>query len=324
MRVRRCHSVGKADTKEYLLLPKAQADIDRRCIFGITIEYMARYKNQDFHQNVSFKCSMEFRYALKLTMEKSGSRDLSSFIRQHLEPAIQQMLDPLEREQLADLGSPVKLKEAARRYYRNQGCRRMVNAVRLMLGAPLPSLDRRKLEIARVVDQYETDAKAAEDDRNQPTLLRAALASVITTLGKIAKILEKPWAEQSYSNALKLAAELPEDLSLDVSHGLDFLSDDNPSMDKAYAMPPKLDPESAWLHVRQSFAADRPLLANVITQLSLGRYDGTTLTILFPDHLAEKINKLKTPANSENLSIIAESCFGARLEIKFEPLPPSE
>lgn len=302
-----------------MLLPNAQQKFDRRDKFGITIEYMARYQNQDFHQNVSFKCTLEFRYALKVAMEKSGSRDLSSFIRQHLEPAIGQMLDPLERQELKDLSSPVKLKEAVRKHYRSQSCRRAVNAIRYLLSSPLPSLDRQKMEISKVLTQYETEAKLVEEDRNQTLLLRAALASVITYLGKISKLLEKPWSEVGYMAALKLAAELPEDLSLDVSHGLDFLNDPNPSLDKAYAQPPRIIPEEAWTHLQQEFAGDRPLLADVIMQLQFGGYDGTTLRIEHPPELKEKVQRLKTPSNFETLSLNAETYFGERIQIEFAP-----
>ena len=57
-----------------MILPIQQLQFDFRRIFGITMDYMARYPNQDFQQNVSFKCTMEFRYALKLAMEKARSR----------------------------------------------------------------------------------------------------------------------------------------------------------------------------------------------------------------------------------------------------------
>lgn len=283
---------------------------------------MARYQNQDFHQNVSFKCTLEFRYALKLAMEKSGSRDLSSFIRKHLEPVINNMLDPLERAELDELSSPVKLREAARRHYRKLGCRKMVNAIRSLLASPLPSIDRQKVEIAKVLRQYESEAKINEEARNQPVLLRAALASVVTNLGKIAKLLEKAWSDATYTSLLKLAAELPEDLSLDVSHGLDFLNDPHPSIEKAYAQPPRLDPEAAWARVRQEFASLRPLMADMITRLGFESFNGDTLVIHFPAELKEKVEKLKTPANEETLSLIAENYFGERLKIKFEPHLP--
>lgn len=283
---------------------------------------MARYQNQDFHQNVSFKCTLEFRYALKLAMEKSGSRDLSSFIREHLEPVITNMLDPLERAELDELSSPVKLREAARRHYRKLGCRKMVNAIRFLLGSPLPSIDRQKVEIAKVLRRYESGAKLIEEDRGQPVLLRAALTSVVTNLGKIAKLLEKAWSDATYTSLLKLAAELPEDLSLDVSHGLDFLNDPHPSIDKAYAQPPRLDPEAAWARVRQEFASLRPLIADIITRLDFDSFNGDTLVIHFPTELKEKVQKLKTPANEEALSRTAENYFGERLKIKFEPHLP--
>lgn len=279
---------------------------------------MARYQNQDFHQNVSFKCTLEFRYALKLAMEKSGSRDLSSFIREHLEPVITNMLDPLERGELDELSSPVKLREAARRHYRKLGCRKMVNAIRSLLASPLPSVDRQKVEIAKVLRHYESEAKINEENRKQPVILRAALASVVTNLSKIAKLLEKSWDDAIYTSLLRLAAELPENLSLDVSHGLDFLNDPHPSIDKAYAQPPRLDPEAAWARVRQEFANLRPLIANIIARLDFGSFNGDTLLIHYPIELKEKVKMLKTPANEENLSLIAENYFGERLKIEFE------
>lgn len=304
---------------EYMILPNAQEQFDRRCKFGITMQYMARYQNQDFHQNVSFKCTLEFRYALKLAMEKSGSRDLSSFIREHLEPVINNMLEPLERREIDELSSPVKLGETARRHYRKLGCRMMVNAIRSLLGSPLPSIDRQKVEIARVLRQYESEAKIVEESRDQPVILRAALASVVTNLSKIAKLLEKSWDDAIYASLLRLAAELPKDLSLDVSHGLDFLNDPDPSIDKAYAQPPRLDPEATWAKVRQEFSSSRPMLAHIIDRLDYKSFNGDTLVIEYPFDLNEKLKIIKKPINEENLSLIAENYFGERLKIEFEP-----
>ena len=92
-----------------MILPIQQLQFDFPRIFGITMDYMARYPNQDFQQNVSFKCTMEFRYALKLAMEKARSRDLSSFIRQHLDPAIKSLLDPLTIAELEALDPDARM-----------------------------------------------------------------------------------------------------------------------------------------------------------------------------------------------------------------------
>lgn len=305
-----------------MILPKEQLKFDFTCIFGITTDYMARYPNQDFQQNVSFKCTMEFRYALKLAMEKARSRDLSSFIRQHLDPAIKGLLDPLTIADLDALNSPVKIKEATRSHYRKTGCRRVVSAVRLLLSSALPSLERRVIEIARAIRAYEDAARAIEEDTSQQVLLRAALSSVLTNLGKLLKRLDKDWNIETFRAAISIAAELPEDLSLDISHGLDFLNDPQPSVDKPYAMPPRLDPESAWQHVREEFAHERPLEAALITSLSLLGFDGSTLRIGIPPEKAERESFFKTPRNRETLGRIVESYFGSLVTPKFEILLP--
>jgi hypothetical protein len=195
----------------------------------------------------------------------------------------------------------------------------MVNAIRSLLGSPLPSVDRQKVEIAKVLRHYESEAKIVEENREQPVILRAALASVVTNLSKIAKLLEKSWDDAIYASLLRLAAELPEDLSLDVSHGLDFLNDPHPSIDKAYAQPPRLDPAATWAKVRQEFANLRPLLVPIIDRLDYKSFNGDTLVIEYPFDLNEKLKMLKKPTNEENLSLIAENYFGERLKIEFEP-----
>jgi hypothetical protein len=306
-----------------MILPIRQLQFDFRRIFGITMDYMARYPNQDFQQNVSFKCTMEFRYALKLAMEKARSRDLSSFIRQHLDPAIKSLLDPLTIAELDDLNSPVKIKEAARSHYRKTGCRRVVSAIRLLLSSALPSLERRVIEIARAIRAYDDAARAIEEDTSQQVLLRAAMSSLLTDLGKLLKLLDKGWNTETFRTAISIAAELPEDLSLDISHGLDFLNDPNPAVDKPYAVPPRLDPESAWQHVREEFARDRPLEAALITSLSFLEFDGSTLRIGIPHEKAEREIFFKTPRNRETLALIIESYFGSLVTPKFEILPPT-
>lgn len=278
---------------------------------------MARYPNQDFHQNVSFKCTMEFRYALKLAMEKSNSRDLSSFIRDHLGPVIQNMLDPLVLSELSELNSPVKIKEQARAHYRKKGCRTIVSAIRFMLAGTPPSLERRVIEISRALRQYETESNKIEDDPMQPVLLRAAMNSVQSDLLRLIKLLDKGWTADTYRQAIGIAVDLPEDLSLDVSHGLDFLNDPEPDMSKPYAVPPRLDPETAWLHVREEFARERPLLADVITSLEFSSFDGSRLVVSAPDNLKDKTAKLQTPATRQVFAAIVDSYFGPNVDIQF-------
>lgn len=278
---------------------------------------MARYPNQDFHQNVSFKCTMEFRYALKLAMEKSNSRDLSSFIRDHLGPVIQNMLDPFVLSELSELNSPVKIKEQARAHYRKKGCRTIVSAIRFMLAGTPPSLERRVIEISRALRQYETESNKIEDDPLQPVLLRAAMNSVQSDLLRLIRLLDKGWTADTYRQAIGIAVDLPEDLSLDVSHGLDFLNDPEPDISKPYAVPPRLDPETAWLHVREEFARERPLLADVITSLEFTSFDGSHLVISAPENLKDKVAKLQTPATRQVFAAIVDSYFGPNVEIQF-------
>lgn len=278
---------------------------------------MARYPNQDFHQNVSFKCTMEFRYALKLAMEKSNSRDLSSFIRDHLGPVIQNMLDPFVLSELSELNSPVKIKEQARAHYRKKGCRTIVSAIRFMLAGTPPSLERRVIEISRALRQYETESNKIEDDPLQPVLLRAAMNSVQSDLLRLIRLLDKGWTADTYRQAIGIAVDLPEDLSLDVSHGLDFLNDPEPDISKPYAVPPRLDPETAWLHVREEFARERPLLADVITSLEFTSFDGSHLVVSAPENLKDKVAKLQTPATRQVFAAIVDSYFGPNVEIQF-------
>jgi hypothetical protein len=282
---------------------------------------MARYPNQDFHQNVSFKCTLEFRYALKLAMEKSNSRDLSSFIRDHLGPVIQDMLDPLTLADLAELNSLVKIKEEARSHYRRKGCRIVVSAIRFLLAGTLPSLERRVIEISRALRQYETETKKIEDDPQQPVLLRAAMNAVQSDLTRLIKLLDKGWTPDTYRHAIGIAVDLPEDLSLDVSHGLDFLNDAEPAISRAYAVPPRLDPEVAWLHVREEFARERPLLADVITSLEFSSFDGAKLVISAPESTREKITKIQTPTNRQVFAAIVDSYFGPNVEIDLPTVP---
>ncbi len=284
---------------------------------------MARYPNQDFQQNISFKCTLEFRYALKLAMEKARARDLSTFIREHLDPAIHSLLDPLLLGELEELNSPVKIKEAARAYYRMTGCRRVVSAVRFMVATAVPPLERRVIEIGRAIRSYEAEARKLEESSDRPVLLRASMASVASELVKILKYLDKDWSRDTYSATIRIAADLPEDLSLDISHGLDFLSDNSPSIDKPYAVPPRLDPESAWSHVREEFARERPLDAAFVHSLKFEGFDGTTLTINAPHAKADRLVWLQSPRNREHLNAIIESYFGNGVILQTNILPPA-
>ena len=276
---------------------------------------MARYPNQDFQQNVSFKCNLEFRFALKLAMEKATSRDTSSFIRTALEPEFIRVLGPETMAQLRDLNSPLKIKEAARGYYREKGCLQNTQAIRQMLQSSLPIHERRVLEIGRVVSAYEHDASLASDDPKNSVLVRAALNTVASDLGKITRLLARPWSREIYSSASHVAAELPEDLGVDVGHGLDFLNDDQPSMLKPYVG--KLDPATAWINVRSRFAEMRPLQATFIHDIEFHTFDGETLHVIVPKNNASRIETLNGARNQEVLKSLIREELGQEASIHF-------
>ena len=276
---------------------------------------MSRYPNQDFQQNVSFKCNLEFRFALKLAMEKTGSRDTSTFIRESLEPEITRVLGAKVRGQLADLNSPLKIREAARDYYRKKGCKQIILAIRQMLQSSLPIHERRVLEIGRVVAAYEDDAAKASEDAQHPVLLRASLNTVATDLAKISRLLARPWSRDIYSGASHIAADLPEDLGVDVGHGLDFLNDDQPTMLKPYVG--KLEPSQAWENVKKRFAEMRPLEAAFILSLTMKTYDGQTVSVELPKHKAGKTAWLESPRSQELLAVLLREEFGNETAISF-------
>lgn len=276
---------------------------------------MPRYPNQDFQQNVSFKCNLEFRFALKLAMEKTGSRDTSSFIRSALEPEFLRVLGSETMQQLSDLNSPLKLKESARDFYRKRGCKQIILAIRQMLQSSLPIHERRVLEIGRVVAAYGDEAAKVSEDAQEPVLLRAAMNTVASDLAKVSRLLVRPWSREIYGAASHLAAELPEDLGVDVGHGLDFLNDDQPSMLKPYVG--KLDPPTAWLNVRSRFAEQRPLQAAFVNSIEFGSFDGETLFVTVPKTHASRLDILNGPRNQEILSQLIREELGQQATIQF-------
>lgn len=275
---------------------------------------MPRYPKQDFQQNISFKCTMEFRFALKLAMEKTGSRDLSSFIRDHLTPAIQRHLTKDELAGLVELNSPVRLKEAVRSHFRYRATRITEAIGQLLAGAP-PTPERRAVEMLRQLQAYEAECSRVFEDTKAPALLRAAVAPLVTELGKLIKLISKPWSQALYIEALKIAADLPEALSLDVGNGLDFLNDDSPSRDKPYARNRAF--HEVWKKVAQAVAEERKTEAVLIHALEFSHCEVDTFFVAVPDNQIDKLAWLNTPRNTNLFLSKIEAEIGRPAQIRF-------
>ncbi len=277
---------------------------------------MPRYPKQDFQQNISFKCTMEFRFALKLAMEKIGSRDLSTFIRDHLTPAINEHLSEDELRSLAELNSPVRLKEALRAYFRYNASR-ITDAISIMLNGNIPTTERRAVELIKHLHAYEDQCTKVAEDPKSPVLLRAGITSVAADLTKLIKLLIKPWEQSTYMSALRIAAELPESLSLDVGNGLDFLNDDAPSSDKPYAKNRGF--KDVWKRVAKAVAEERKTEAVLIHSLEYGFREDDTFFVGVPKGHESKIGWLSSPRNMNLFLSKLELEIGRPAHICFQP-----
>jgi len=277
---------------------------------------MPRYPKQDFQQNISFKCTMEFRFALKLAMEKTSSRDLSTFIRDHLAPAINKHLSEDELRGLGELNSPVRLKEALRAYFRYNASR-ITEAISQMLNDNIPTTERRAVELLKHLHAYEDQCTKVAEDPKSPVLLRAGITSVAADLTKLIKLLNKPWEQSTYMGALRIAAELPESLSLDVGNGLDFLNDEAPSRDKPYTKNRGF--KDAWKRVAKAVAEERKTEAVLIHSLDYGFCDDDTFFVGVPEGHESKIGWLSSPRNTNLFLSKLELEIGRPAQIRFQP-----
>ena len=275
---------------------------------------MPRYPKQDFQQNISFKCTMEFRFALKLAMEKVGSRDLSTFIRDHLTPAINEHLSKDELRGLGELNSPVRLKEALRAYFRYNASR-ITEAISQMLNGNVPTTERRAVELIKHLLASEDHCSKVAEDYKSPVLLRAGITSVAADLTKLIKLLNKPWEQATYMSALRIAAELPESLSLDVGNGLDFLNDESPSRAKPYAQNRGF--QDVWERVAKAVAEERKTEAVLIHSLEYSHCEDDTVFICVPEGQVSKMSWFSIPRNTNLFLSKLEAEIGRPAQIRF-------